>query len=217
MMTPPEMVLKELRAAHAVISRAEWVVKQYMNASEPSNSAKKAENTPSGASEEVGKATDTPNCPEAVDCEICADFALPKGKKAIQEEFDLSESTTGKIGEKENKLKNASEKANKTDEKSEIDGSATVVKKDIKRKRGTPVIDRRTALANFRTIAGSKEILDLGDVNRIFGYAPNTSGIFIKYAVQRGDLGTITYGAQKKFLARDVKEFIKSWYDSVEG
>lgn len=86
------------------------------------------------------------------------------------------------------------------------------------RHRGDPAVDRKSALANFREIVKGREIIHLADVNRIFGYNESTSGHFVRDAVKDGRLATIDYGKSgKKFLAKSVREFIKAYFDAVEG
>lgn len=83
-------------------------------------------------------------------------------------------------------------------------------------KKGCPTLTRKQVLANFNKIVQYREqILDLAEVNKIFGYNKSTGGSFIKHAVKRGELGTIPCGKTMKFLALDVRAFIKSYFDSI--
>lgn len=83
-------------------------------------------------------------------------------------------------------------------------------------KKGAPKLTRQQVLSNFRQFAKGKDLLDLSTVNRIFGYAETTSGSFIRHAVKRGELGMIPVGRQNRFLASEVRSFIKSYFDSVQ-
>ena len=80
------------------------------------------------------------------------------------------------------------------------------------RKRGTPGIGKAQALKNFREIAGSKELLTLAEVNRIFGYNESTHGRFVKDAIKSGKLPAVKYGEKRKFVAREVRRFIDEYY-----
>ena len=80
------------------------------------------------------------------------------------------------------------------------------------RKRGTPGIGKSQALKNFREIAGSKELLTLSEVNRIFGYNESTHGRFVKDAIKSGKLPAVKYGEKRKFVAREVRRFIDDYY-----
>lgn len=83
------------------------------------------------------------------------------------------------------------------------------------RKRGTPGIGKAQALKNFREIAGSKELLTLAEVNRIFGYNESTHGRFVKDAIKSGKLPAVKYGEKRKFVAREVRRFIDDYYKMV--
>lgn len=80
------------------------------------------------------------------------------------------------------------------------------------RKRGTPGIGKAQALKNFREIAGTKELLTLAEVNRIFGYNESTHGRFVKDAIKSGKLPDVKYGEKRKFVAREVRRFIDEYY-----
>lgn len=82
------------------------------------------------------------------------------------------------------------------------------------RRRGAPAVDRKSALRNYRDIVRGREIVNLSDVNRIFGYNSSTSGTFVRDAVRHGSLKTIEYGRLgRKFLAKDVMSFIRAYFD----
>lgn len=83
-----------------------------------------------------------------------------------------------------------------------------------KRKYGAPKLSKKRVMANYRQIAKSNDqLLDLVDVNRIFGYSPKTGGSFIRYAIRRGDLRATYVGRMQKFLAFDVRNFIATHYE----
>lgn len=80
------------------------------------------------------------------------------------------------------------------------------------RKRGTPGIGKAQVLKNFREIAGTKELLTLAEVNRIFGYNESTHGRFVKDAIKSGKLPDVKYGEKRKFVAREVRRFIEEYF-----
>lgn len=79
--------------------------------------------------------------------------------------------------------------------------------------RGEPTLTRSQVNALFSQIANDRDILDRGDVNQIFGYSRTTNGSFVSHAIKRGELGFVACGSQMKFLAIDVKNFIKTYFD----
>lgn len=96
--------------------------------------------------------------------------------------------------------------------------TARPTSKNAVRHRGDPAVDRKAALANYREIVKGREIIHLADVNRIFGYNESTSGHFVRDAVTSGRLATIDYGKSgRKFLAKAVREFIRAYFDTIEG
>ena len=85
------------------------------------------------------------------------------------------------------------------------------------RKRGTPGIGKAQTLKNFREIAGSKELLTLAEVNRIFGYNESTHGRFVKDAIKSGLITKVQWGQKLKFLARSVKSYISEYFNGSDS
>lgn len=200
-MTMNELLLRECRSFHAMIGRFEQIIKGMPElAIEQVIKEAKAENaaeTSAGEGGERKPATrnkaETPCAAEVKAAGFCA--------------FTQASLFDGV----DNADKTADANAAKNPFTGKIPKSAKIQKKPVRR-RGTPGIDKAKAMENFRKIVNGREILDLKDVNLIFGYNESTSGTFISCAVKRGDLMTIRYGQHTKFLAKDVKDFVKRWY-----
>lgn len=217
-------IKKELRAAHAVIARAEVLIKQMEQFVPAEVHQEVVEALRKLQKKEAEKKTPTPSSAEAIgeqpkstppsEATVTTQEVLgPSGSVEAKQKhscfvqgefFDMGSSASGKDAD-----------AAETKDSKKKKGSAT--QKPLVHKRGTPTISRKEALKNFREIVKDREIIDLQDVNMIFGYNKSTSGTFIRCAIRRGDLSEIKYGKKVKYLAKDVKNFLKEWYDRAES
>ena len=192
-----EMALKKLAAAHAVVSEAEWFVKKAMAENGyPAPMPQKEANPPSDA-RDTKPYKDTPQSPKVAqrgeNQRTAARQPVPPVKGAVQGELF----SPAQFAEQKRKEQSRRRPA------------------PAHRTKGTPKVSRREALANFREIAGSKTLLDLGDVNRIFGFNRTTSGTFVKTAVAQGRLVEVPVGAKRKFVAKDVRRFIAAYFSAA--
>lgn len=222
---------KELRAAHAVISRAESLLKNcVIGVSEISDEVRYAIKMESAERRFLVKRTEE-GVPGIPDEAVGGEGSVRRGEESdcggetkavegrpsetqkpigfVQPEFAL-----GQGGSSDPEDGHSTE----CDGRNERETAVDTAKKDEKPsvKRGFPTIGRKQALKNFREIVGTREIIDLQDVNLVFGYHKSTSGTFIRCAIRRGELAQIQYGSKMKFLAHDLKNFIKTWYDEAE-
>lgn len=196
MKTPMEMLLKKLSAAHAVIGEAEWIVKQYLAECKANERDIKV---------------DAPVKIAEAPCVKAATAVTPTKRKLLEPEHIEQCSLFGDLF-----AANSSAPIREPRRVPDLP-KFKVVKPKAVRHPGTPAIGKKQALKNFAEIAGNKVILDLGDVNRIFGYNRSTSGVFIKNAVKNGELKSITDGAFVKYLAKEVRRFITAYYAKADS
>ena len=194
MKTTLEMALRKLAAAHAIVSEAEWFVKKAM-AEETGNSAPiplNAEKRPSDASAQ-----------KTINVSSSQRKAVREAEKGVPAHSSTSPVVQGELFTPAQFAEQKRKEQNRP-----ISRPAT----HVRRIKGMPKVSRREAMANFREIAGGKSLLDLADVNRIFGFNRSTSGTFVKNAVANGKLIEVPVGAKRKFVAKDVKRFISAFF-----
>lgn len=218
-----EMLKRECRSAHAVIGRLEWMLSNLLDVDTPltpTGHEMVAVDPPTSPIVDTDKnkapATDKPQTPKK-DIAAIYPFAYQSKRPTFsQMEMwgaidSITSAKSGKAGE--NAGNNNPTGNNTSRSKSAL---ATTPANTTKRKRGCPTITRKEAMENYKRIVGERVILNLSDVNMIFGYNESTSGCFIQNAIRRGDLMTIQYGKARKFLAKEVKTFLKEWYAQTE-
>lgn len=210
-MDAKELILKRLRAAHAIISEAESLVKNCSMLEMQLSYGQKAATKDSRETvtnchglEEAGTVSanasgDNPVATSLPTSDAPTAEDVP-AETIVQQDLFTDIVNVASHGKDEKPVKDGSKKSNKP-----------------VHKRGTPSISYKEAMANFRRIIGDRKIVDLKDVNEVFGYNKSTSGQFIKNAIRRGELSFCQSGALRKFVAKNVKNFVKAWYDSQKA